>query len=864
MRKLLYSLGIILAVAAVFAGSKLAAEGDNSSMPVEISQPLTIVPVSLPVITATPGLVVIPITTGDLTNLGAFSYDLQITFDPTVVTPASPAFDKTGTISGGMAISPNAGFSGHLIIPAFQGTPLTGAGTLLNLRFNVIGSPGQSTSLVFENWVDPGLAPHPGFRFNEGDPASMTTNGSVTLPAPTPTNTATSTPTFTPTPTNTATFTPTPTKTATFTPTPTNTATFTPTVTDTPTNTATNTPTVIPTNSPTNTATATPTNTATATFTPTPTATSTVTDTATATNTPTDTATPTFTPTFTPTNTPTHTPTATATNTATATPAGTPGAVPVSLPNISPFQGAVTVPITVGDLTGLSVISYDLQVSFDPTVVTPASPAFERAGTLSSAMSVTANTGNAGHLIITAFQPTNLAGSGTLLDLKFNVVGSPGQSTALTFENYVDPGSGSHIGFSFNEGDPAATTTNGSVTILATPTATNTPTNTATNTATDTATNTPTNTATNTATDTPTYTPTNTATDTATPTNTATDTPTNTPTVAPTQYTVSGTIAYGNAQGSPSTRFVSNVQVDAAGPPDVSTTSGFPDGSYSLELFAPGPYAVTPSKTGGTNNAINSFDAGKIAQHVAGLGNLIGNQLIVADVSGNGLVQSFDAGLIARYVTSIPGSGLTGTWRFYTVPNVPFPPGTTPRSRTYSEINSNIAGEDYTGLLMGEVSGNWQNTGARPIDDAGQPTMTVDLGPVRGIDVAAPNIVANGGNEFIVPVTVDGAANKGIISYEFNLRYDPSVIQPLRDPIDVAETVSRGLSFAANPAEPGILRVAVYGPMPISENGILLNLRFKAVGQPGSISPIIWEKIMFNDGEPRAAAINGAVEISGN
>ena len=112
-----------------------------------------------------------------------------------------------------------------------------------------------------------------------------------------------------------------------------------------------------------------------------------------------------------------------------------------------------------------------------------------------------------------------------------------------------------------------------------------------------------------------------------------------------------------------------------------------------------------------------------------------------------------------------------------------------------------------------------------------------------------------------VSVTVDGIANKDIISYEFDLRYDPTVLQPIGDGIEVAETISRGLSFVANAAEPGILRVALYGPLPIDENGVLLNLRFKAVGEAGSVSPLVWEKIFFNDGETRTTAVNGLIEI---
>src|SRR4029078_8824128 len=112
-----------------------------------------------------------------------------------------------------------------------------------------------------------------------------------------------------------------------------------------------------------------------------------------------------------------------------------------------------------------------------------------------------------------------------------------------------------------------------------------------------------------------------------------------------------------------------------------------------------GPYTVTPSKVGGVNTAINSFDAARIAGHVASTNLLRGNQLVAADTSRNGLIQSFDAALIARFVTSLSGSGATGTWKFFTVPNIPFPPGTTPTSRTYSFPTGNLTGEDYTAIL---------------------------------------------------------------------------------------------------------------------------------------------------------------------
>src|SRR5262249_55050579 len=146
---------------------------------------------------------------------------------------------------------------------------------------------------------------------------------------------------------------------------------------------------------------------------------------------------------------------------------------------------------------------------------------------------------------------------------------------------------------------------------------------------------------------------------------------------------------------------------------------------------------VTPTKTGGVNS-ITSFDAGKIAQHVAGIIVLNANQLTVADVSNNGTVSSFDAGEIAHFVASSSPVGITGTWKFI------------PVNRMYASVTSNVSGEDYSALLMGEVSGNWTNTGARA---AGSIQNAVGKGSREPeITVGLPQIAAATQKEIVVPI----------------------------------------------------------------------------------------------------------------
>jgi len=217
--------------------------------------------------------------------------------------------------------------------------------------------------------------------------------------------------------------------------------------------------------------------------------------------------------------------------------------------------------------------------------------------------------------------------------------------------------------------------------------------------------------------------------------------------------------------------------------------------------------------------------------------------LVVADVSGNGIISSFDAAMIAKFVAgppyASPGIGSTGTWKFL------------PASKNYASVTSSLTGENYSGLLMGEVSGNWTNSGARP-EAAGAATS---------VSVNAPMIVAPTDRQIVMPVSAFDIAGLGVISYQFDLVYDSSVIHPAVVPVDLSGTISKGLSVVSNAADLGRLRVVVYGPLPIDRDGVLLNLSFTPVGKAGTVSPLRFENLQFNDQEPLPAIV-GQVQLS--
>lgn len=102
---------------------------------------------------------------------------------------------------------------------------------------------------------------------------------------------------------------------------------------------------------------------------------------------------------------------------------------------------SVAVPITVDDLTGNGIGSYQFNILFDPTVVTPSGANFgcSTAGTLtaSAGLSAICNVSPEGTLRVAVFGAGTMAGAGTILNLTFatNTVSPPANVSGLTFQN---------------------------------------------------------------------------------------------------------------------------------------------------------------------------------------------------------------------------------------------------------------------------------------------------------------------------------------------------------------------------------------------------------------------------------------------
>jgi len=121
------------------------------------------------------------------------------------------------------------------------------------------------------------------------------------------------------------------------------------------------------------------------------------------------------------------------------------GGIQVQIPDTQGDSAtSVSIPIVVGDVTGREVISYQATITFDPLVV-------EHTGCWNSG-TISEDWGppfcaepTPGEVNVGGFGTAALSGSGDLVMLEFDVVGSPCDSTLLHFQSFL-----------FNAGDPVA------------------------------------------------------------------------------------------------------------------------------------------------------------------------------------------------------------------------------------------------------------------------------------------------------------------------------------------------------------------------------------------------------------------------
>jgi PKD repeat protein len=255
----------------------------------------------------------------------------------------------------------------------------------------------------------------------------------------------------------------------------------------------------------------------------------------------------------------------------------------------------------------------------------------------------------------------------------------------------------------------------------------------------------------------------------------------------------------------------------------VYTTTSQASGDYFLSGLLVDDYVLMPSKDGEARG-ISAYDASLVLQHAAGVITLEGHAATAADVNRSGDISSLDASYILQKAVGLielPFPGADRVWDF------------DPPARTYPDLNTNLTGQSFTTILLGDPSGNWSPTETMAMVNTTAAPTTLSL-PILDVEP--------GGQALATLQT--SAPEEPVYAIDLLITYDPTVVAA------TAVTLSTTLSdwmLAESRSIPGEIRVALAGVTPLG-GGELAQISFQAVGAVGAETPLAFVQADLNDG----------------
>ena len=264
---------------------------------------------------------------------------------------------------------------------------------------------------------------------------------------------------------------------------------------------------------------------------------------------------------------------------------------------------------------------------------------------------------------------------------------------------------------------------------------------------------------------------------------------------------------------------IPGVQMQATGD---RTYTGATDnaGAYSVAGVPPGSYTLRPSKTTDANG-ITAYDASLVLQHTVGLVTLTGSSAAAADVDKSGTITPLDAAYILQQaagllVVPFPGAGII--WEF------------SPPTSTVNSLNSNLTNQNFTGLLLGDVSGNWAST-----EVAAARGATIAGGATVDVRVAELGLAGDGSLQSTLSVGPQGQA---VYSLDLILAYDATKGTPRSV---VKDSATANWMVSSNLNQTGEIRVSMASANPISTDAVFLGIKFDPIGGAQAVGLTIKE-----------------------
>ncbi|OQX24597.1 MAG: hypothetical protein BWK80_19965, partial [Desulfobacteraceae bacterium IS3] len=438
----------------------------------------------------------------------------------------------------------------------------------------------------------------------------------------------------------------------------------------------------------------------------------------------------------------------------------------LTLPNIETnCKSTVSVPITFNNLTGISIASADITVTFDSSILR-ATGATLSGGILQSSYGLTPNLNVSGQITLSIYGTGTLStGSGVIAYLNFDVIGQSGITTPLTFTK-------------FNVNSSAASKTDGSVKV--------------------------------------------------------------------TGCNVAGHVGY---YPSPTTIHISNAQAKLGTITPVNTDSV---GNYTITATS-GTNPLSVSKADDLGG-VSAMDASYISEYVVGLRTFDCYQKIAADVNRDGVIDSTDASLAARYSVKLINCMNISTpcidWLFTPNPitSCPIIPVTFTTDRSVTTPPS-ATGQDFIGIRLGDVTGNWAQSKIRSVRDRAETR-----------DGATCNLTAVPGSTLKIPVALSQATSVSGINIE--LGFDSAVLRADSITVDGGILGCKNYSVMPNLTVAGKASAAIFGTANVNGSGDVAYINFTVIGQTQTTTALTLSKFEVNEVTASGGLVCGASVLS--
>lgn len=262
------------------------------------------------------------------------------------------------------------------------------------------------------------------------------------------------------------------------------------------------------------------------------------------------------------------------------------------------------------------------------------------------------------------------------------------------------------------------------------------------------------------------------------------------------------------------------------------------NGDYLFSHIVPGKDYELAFLKGDDLGGLSPTDVSKIKRHAAGVYEMNCHEMIAADVSGDGTISGTDASKVIRYIAGYADcmNNECVSWTF--TPEMSecgdWPPISYSSDQSYSPLDSGRENEDFVGMRLGDVTGNWT-----PGSESSEKRETRRPVNILEVDLEA-------GAELTVPIFLN--QEKEIEGIDIVIEFDETLLKP-SDTVftgGILEGEDYGMEVITHVE--GQMTLLIFAETnPPTLTGQVVSVNFDAVGSEETSSALTLRKFDVNE-----------------